>query len=134
VEAGQRPLPFFYRNVLDCVRYLLRLIPYCDDLVYASRREYDQSGQSIYAERHMAAWWWEVQVLRRCLFYMKHINRSQETLPEGATLVQIIAMSDQTNLTNFSGDKKAWPVYMTIRNLPSTIRNGPGSTAIVLLG
>jgi len=43
-------------------------------------------------------------------------------------------MSDQTNLTNFSGDKKVWPVYMTIGNLSSTIRNRPGSMAILLLG
>jgi hypothetical protein len=26
-------------------------------------------------------------------------------------------MSDATHLTNFAGDKKAWPVYMTIGNL-----------------
>jgi len=43
-------------------------------------------------------------------------------------------MSDQTNLTNFSRDKKAWPVYITIGNLPLTIRNRPGSMAILLLG
>jgi len=40
VEDGQRTLPFFYQNVLDCVRYLLRQIAYRDDLVYAPRREY----------------------------------------------------------------------------------------------
>ena len=44
VEVGQRTLPFFDRNVLDCVRYLLRQIAYRDDLVYAPRCEYDQSG------------------------------------------------------------------------------------------
>ena len=49
-------------------------------------------------------------------------------------MVPIIGISDQTNLTNFSGDKKAWPVYMTIGNLPSTICNRPGSMAILLLG
>jgi hypothetical protein len=42
-------------------------------------------------------------------------------------------MSDQTHLTNFSGDKKAWPVYITIGNLPSTKRNRPGSMAVLLL-
>jgi hypothetical protein len=42
-------------------------------------------------------------------------------------------MSDQTHLSNFSGDKKAWPVYITIGNLPSTRRNKPGSMAIILL-
>jgi len=44
-----------------------------------------------------------------------------------------MGMSDQTNLTNFSRDKKAWPVYMTIGNLPLTIRNRPVSIAILLL-
>jgi len=32
VDDGKRSLPFFYRNVLDCVRYLLRQIAYRDDL------------------------------------------------------------------------------------------------------
>jgi len=42
-------------------------------------------------------------------------------------------MLDQVNLTNFSGDKKAWPVYLTIGNLPSAQRNSPGSMAVLLL-
>jgi len=42
-------------------------------------------------------------------------------------------MSDQTNLTNFSGDKKAWPLHLTIGNLPSARRNSPGSKAVLLL-
>ena len=70
VEDRQRTLPFFYRNVLDWVRYLLPQIANCHDLVYAPRREYDQSGQRIYAEMHMADWWWDVQVLPRSLFYV----------------------------------------------------------------
>jgi len=62
VEDGQRTLPFFYRNVLGCVRYLIRQIAYRDDLVYAPRHEYDSTGQRIYAEMHSADWWWDVQV------------------------------------------------------------------------
>jgi len=56
-EDGQRTLPFFCRNVLDCVRYLLRQIAYRDDLVYVPCCEYDQNGQRIYAEMHTADWW-----------------------------------------------------------------------------
>ena len=52
---------------------------------------------------------------------------------EGATLVPIIGISEEMNLINFSGAKKVWPVYITIGNLPSTIRNRPGSMAILLL-
>jgi len=54
VEDSKRTLPFFYRNVLDCVRYLLRQIAYLDDLVYAQRREFDPNGERIYAEMHTA--------------------------------------------------------------------------------
>jgi len=44
-------------------------------------------------------------------------------LPDGATLVPILLASDETHLTNFSGDKKLWPVYMSIGNILSSIRN-----------
>jgi len=62
VDDGKRTLPFFYRNVLDCVRYLLRQIAYRDHFVDASPREYDSNGQRIYAEMHTADWWWNLQV------------------------------------------------------------------------
>ena len=42
-------------------------------------------------------------------------------------------MSDQTHLTHFSGDKKAWPVYITLGNLPSGQRNSPTSLGVLLL-
>ena len=42
-------------------------------------------------------------------------------------------MSDQIHLSNFSGDKKAWPGYIMLGNLPSTRRNSPGSIAVLLL-
>jgi len=71
VEDGQRTLPFFYRNVLDCVRYLHRQIAYRDDLVYVPRHEYHQSGQRIYPEMDTADWWWDVLVLPRSLFCVK---------------------------------------------------------------
>jgi len=42
-------------------------------------------------------------------------------------------MSDQTHLTNFSGDKKACPVYITLGNPPSSQHNSPTSRADLLL-
>jgi len=45
----------------------------------------------------------------------------------------MIGMSDQTHLTNVSGDKKAWPVYITLGNLPSGRGNSPTSMAVLLL-
>jgi len=54
-------------------------------------------------------------------------------LPDRATLVSIICASDVTFLTNFSGGKKAWPIYMTIHNILSRTRNKPSKHTTVLL-
>ena len=47
------------------------------------------------------------------------------------TIIPLICGSDATQLTNFSGDKKAWPLYLTIGNLPGSIRNSTSSLAMV---
>jgi len=54
-------------------------------------------------------------------------------LQPGTTVVPIIGMSDQRKLTNLLLDKKGWPVYLTIGNLPSARRNSPGSVGVLLL-
>ena len=54
VDDGKRTLQFFYRNVLDCVRHLLRQIAHRDDFVNAPSKEYDNNGHTIYAEMQTA--------------------------------------------------------------------------------
>ena len=48
-------------------------------------------------------------------------------------VVPVIGLSDQTQLTNFSGDKKACLVYVTIGNILSRTRNSPRKMPILLL-
>jgi prepilin-type processing-associated H-X9-DG protein len=55
------------------------------------------------------------------------------TLRMGETLVPMILMSNRTHLSNFAGDKKEWPVYMTIRNLSSKICQTPSTHSIVIV-
>jgi hypothetical protein len=45
-----------------------------------------------------------------------------------------IVSSDETGLTNFSGDKKAHPVYFTVGNLPKRLRRRVSKRANVLIG
>jgi hypothetical protein len=54
------------------------------------------------------------------------------TIRLGDTLVRLIIMSDGTHLSNFAGDKKEWPVYMTIGNQSSMIRQMPSAHTIVM--
>jgi len=42
-------------------------------------------------------------------------------------------MSDGTHLPNFAGDKKEWPVYMTIGNLSSKILQMPSTHSVVMV-
>jgi hypothetical protein len=42
-------------------------------------------------------------------------------------------MSDGTHLSNFSGDKKEWPVYMAIGNLSSKLRQMPSTHSVVMV-
>jgi len=48
-------------------------------------------------------------------------------------LVHLILMSDRTDLSNFAGDKKEWPGYITICNLSSKIRQMPSTHTVVIV-
>ncbi|KAJ7342729.1 hypothetical protein DFH08DRAFT_1011044 [Mycena albidolilacea] len=51
----------------------------------------------------------------------------------GATIIPIIISSDKTQLTVF-GNKTAYPIYMTIRNISKEIRRKPSRRGYILLG
>jgi Plavaka transposase len=52
----------------------------------------------------------------------------------GATVAPIILASDATRLSQFGGDKTAWPVYLTLGNVAKAIRRQPNRRATLLLG
>ncbi|KAH7877102.1 uncharacterized protein C8R40DRAFT_1159941 [Lentinula edodes] len=63
-------------------------------------------------------WWWAMQKL----------------LPEGSTIAPIILASDKTQLSTLSGDKSAWPVYLMLGNIESSVRQKPSKQASILIG
>ena len=54
-------------------------------------------------------------------------------MPEGGTVIPLHLASDKTHLTNFSGDKAALPVYMSICNISKYIRLQSSKRAWVLV-
>ncbi|EPS93358.1 hypothetical protein FOMPIDRAFT_1078956, partial [Fomitopsis schrenkii] len=51
-----------------------------------------------------------------------------------ATVAPVIIATDKTQLTHFSGNKSAYPVYMTLGNLPRSLRRKPSEHACILIG
>jgi hypothetical protein len=60
-------------------------------------------------------------------------QRVVEANTPGATIIPIILSTDKTQLTQFR-NKSAYPIYMTIGNIPKSIRRKPTQHAYALLG
>ncbi|KAF8436742.1 hypothetical protein BDZ91DRAFT_756744 [Kalaharituber pfeilii] len=108
----------YYRDVFECVKLLLRHPPFTDHMHYAPIQLFNDEGERIFGDIHTADWWWS----------------TQSTLPPQSTIVPIICASDKTHLTNFSGDKYLWPLYMTIGNIDKELRREKSSLAWICIG
>jgi hypothetical protein len=49
-------------------------------------------------------------------------------------IAPIIISTDKTMLTQFKGNKKAYPVYLMVANISKDVRKRPSSRATVLIG
>lgn len=96
-----------------------------------------QRVEQVYEQMCDSQWWKDLtvrlspHVMSLCLTL--HVILKEKLNP-GATISPIIIASDKTNLSTFSGDKQAWPVYITIGNIDNETRWQPSKGATVLLG
>jgi hypothetical protein len=58
---------------------------------------------------------------------------NQRATPEGITLLPLIFGSDKCHLTAHTGNKYAWPVYMSLANIKKETRNKPSCRAWLLV-
>ncbi|KAJ7715882.1 hypothetical protein B0H16DRAFT_1804709 [Mycena metata] len=107
----------YSRDILECVRALWGDTAFAPYLFVVPEKHYIDKGKTI---RMYRKWWWSTQ-------------EAVEKNNPGATIIPIIVSSDKTQLTVF-GNKTAYPVYMTIGNIPKEIRRKLSRRGYDLLG
>ncbi len=125
------------QDPVACIRELIGDARFVKHMRYAPEHVYiDKEGSSrAYSEMATADWWWKIQVCLFCTYFGNtSLHQYQKLLPKGVTIAPVILASDKTQLSRFSGDKSAWPVYLTIGNIDQDIRQKPSEHATVLIG
>ncbi|KAI0370148.1 hypothetical protein BV20DRAFT_944964 [Pilatotrama ljubarskyi] len=117
---GER-FPLYARDILECVKALYGDPEHAHYLCFAPERHYADADKTVrlYHDLHTGKWWWSTQ-------------KQLEADNPGATVVPIILSSDKTQVTLFR-NKTAYPVYLTIGNLPKSIRRKPSRQGQILL-
>ncbi|THG92911.1 hypothetical protein EW026_g8163 [Hermanssonia centrifuga] len=89
-------------------------------LAYAPEQVYrDKEGTNRHIDEMWTGnWWWDLQ----------------KKMPARTTIAPVILSSDKTRLSQFRGDKSAWPIYLTVGNLAKEVRRSPTMHGTVLLG
>jgi len=86
-------------------------------MVNRPTRTVDVEGDQVYFEMKLADWKWEMQ----------------DRLSPWATIILVSCGSDMMHVTDFSGAKKAWPIYLTIGNIHPSIQNKHSYLAHIVL-
>ncbi|KAA1473694.1 hypothetical protein DENSPDRAFT_859985 [Dentipellis sp. KUC8613] len=109
-----------YRDPCDAVAALLGDPAFSEHIVYKPSRIFTDKDKKtrIYQEMWTGKWW----------------NAVQDRLPEGHCVAPVIIASDKTQLSQFTGNKSSYPVYLTLGNIPRSIRRRPSQHACILIG
>ncbi|KAJ3793034.1 hypothetical protein GGU11DRAFT_873728 [Lentinula aff. detonsa] len=108
VVAG-KAFDLFKQPILDCICSLYSSPNFAPYLCVSPERHYTDANKvnRLYHDMYTGKWWWSTQ------------TQLEKDKP-GATIVPVIIFSDKTQVTLFR-NKSAYPVYLTIGNLPKEI-------------
>ncbi|KAK1218958.1 hypothetical protein PQX77_018325 [Marasmius sp. AFHP31] len=113
----------YFRDILECIRALFSEPDFAPYMKYSPERHWTDETHSsrMYSDMHTGEWWWLKQ------------NVLDDRCGPGSTIIPLIFSTDKTLVTNFRG-KSAYPIYLTLGNIPKEIHSKPSSRAYVLVG
>ncbi|KAF5372418.1 hypothetical protein D9757_011620 [Collybiopsis confluens] len=117
----QETFTIHHRDPIEAIKALWGDASLANHLVYKPANLFGSSKQTeeerMFSEMWTGGFW----------------NAVQTCIPEGGTVCPVIIATDKTQLTQFSGSKAAYPVYLTIGNIPKNLRRQPTSRACILI-
>ncbi|KAI0308623.1 hypothetical protein OF83DRAFT_1089675, partial [Amylostereum chailletii] len=115
-------IEIWYWDPVKCIEELIGNPTFRGFISYAPEKLYEDMARErqVYEEMLSGNWWWNMQ--------------GKLTIPIGATIATAILSTDKTRLSVFSGDKAAWPVYLTIGNIDAEKRRETSAWAMILIG
>ncbi|KAF6751581.1 hypothetical protein DFP72DRAFT_991307 [Ephemerocybe angulata] len=110
VVAGES-FELYARDIIECIRVLWQDPEFTPYLCFEPERHYADKDKKerLYHDMNTGRWWRATQE-----------QVEQETGKKDVTIIPIIISSDKTQLTTFR-NKQAYPVYLTIGNIPKHI-------------
>ncbi len=138
IKIGNETVVMYSRNLMQCIKTLYGNPEFAAHLIHKPERHYCRFGNEhrrIFHDMHTGLWWWEMQVFIN-FFVPAFVIHSFQTVLEarkpGTSIIPLIISSDRTQVTLF-GNKSAYPVYLTIGNLPKDIRRKPSQHGQILV-
>ncbi|KAF8811590.1 hypothetical protein BYT27DRAFT_7231651 [Phlegmacium glaucopus] len=121
IIVGDEVCEVYFRDIIACIRALFGDPSFAPYLVFGPEKHYtdDRKNVRLYHDMHTGRWWWSTQ-------------EELEKDKPGATILPVIISTDKTQLTTFR-NKSAYPLYLTIGNIPKEICRKPSNRAYILL-
>ncbi|KAG2068004.1 hypothetical protein BDR04DRAFT_1025721, partial [Suillus decipiens] len=120
IVAGES-FDVYYCDIIEYVKSLYGNPDFAQYLTFSPEQHYADDNKTVclFHDMHTGKWWWETQ-------------KKLDAQHPGRTIVPIIISSDKMQVTMFC-NKTAYPVYLTIGNIPKELCHKPSSGSHVLL-
>ncbi|KAF8415391.1 hypothetical protein BGX38DRAFT_1281348 [Terfezia claveryi] len=107
VQYAEHPkADFYYRNIIDCIKYLLRQRAFVKHMLWEPVKLFNSDNERIYSELNTGSWWWD----------------QQKQVPVGCTVVRSFWRRIKPISPTSLGTRSYAAVY-EYWNIKSTIRN-----------